>query len=146
MSALDLTPVMSKTVAFYTSRDIMLLQVCQWILQGWPSKGSPDFQPYTTRKDELSEQLGCVWWGSQLVILAKCQDSLLNELHMGNLGISQMKSFARCHIWCPKLDADIELCVRSCAKIMQVCLRLAHYIHGNGLEVHVDYAGMIKGK
>ena len=59
ISAVDLTPVASKTVAFYMSRDPVLLQVRKWILQKWPIKGS-DFQPYTTRKDELSEQFGCV--------------------------------------------------------------------------------------
>ena len=58
---------MSKTVAFYTSRDPMLSQVHKWILHGWPEKRFLDFQPYTTRKDELSEQLGCVLWGSQVV-------------------------------------------------------------------------------
>ena len=55
MSALDLTPVMSKTVAFYTSRDPVLSQLHKWILHEWPEKRSLDFQPYTTRKNELSE-------------------------------------------------------------------------------------------
>ena len=72
MSALDLTPVTSKTVAFYTARDPVLSQVCKWILQGGPSKGSSDFQPYTTRKDELLEYMSCVLWGSWVVIPAKC--------------------------------------------------------------------------
>ena len=72
MSALDLTPVTSKTVAFYTSRDPMFSQVRKCILHGWPEKRFLDFQPYTTRKDELLEQLGCVLWGSWVVIPAKC--------------------------------------------------------------------------
>ena len=38
MSVFDLTPVTSKTVAFYTSRDPVLSQVCKWILHGWPEK------------------------------------------------------------------------------------------------------------
>ena len=46
MSVLDLTPVTSKTIAFYTAKDPLLSQACKWILQGWP-----DFQTYTTRKD-----------------------------------------------------------------------------------------------
>ena len=43
MIALDLTPVTSKTVAFYTSRDPVLSQVRKWILHGWPEKRSLDF-------------------------------------------------------------------------------------------------------
>ena len=76
----------------------MLSQVRKWILHGWPEKRSLHFQPYTTRKDELSEQLGCVLWGSRVVIPAKCQDALLKELHESHPGISQMKSLARNHI------------------------------------------------
>ena len=89
MSALDLTPVTSKTVAFYTSRDPVLSQVRKWILHGWPGKKrSLDFQPYTTRKDELSEQLGCVLWRSRVVITAKCRDALLKELHESSRNFS----------------------------------------------------------
>ena len=114
MSALDLTPVTSRTVAFYTSRDPVLSQVRKWILHGWPEKLSLDFQPYTTRKDELLEQLGCVLWGLRVVIPAKCRDALLKELHESHPGISRMKSLACSHIWWSKMDADIELCVRNC--------------------------------
>ena len=77
-------------------------------------KKSLDFQPDTTRKDELLEQLGCVLWGSRVVIPAKCRDTLLKELHESLSGISRMKSLARSHIWRPKMDADIELYVRNC--------------------------------
>ena len=38
ISALDLTPVTSKTVAFYTSRNPVLSQVRKWILHGWQEK------------------------------------------------------------------------------------------------------------
>ena len=114
MSALDLTPVTSKTVAFYTSRDPILSQVRKWILHGWPKKRSLDFQPYTTRKDELSEQLDCVLWGSWVGIPAKYRDALLKELDESHPGISRMKSLVHNHIWQPKMDADIELLVRNC--------------------------------
>ena len=35
-STLHLTPVTSKPIAFYTSRDPVLSQVRKWILHGWP--------------------------------------------------------------------------------------------------------------
>ena len=144
---------MSKTVAFYTSRDPVLSQVRKWILHGWPEKRSLDFQLYTTRKDELSEQLGCVLWGSQAVIPAKCRDALLKELHESHPGISRMKSLARSHIWWPKMDADIELFVRNC----DMCQDSANMPQASALHpwewpgrlwfrVHMDYAGLIQGK
>ena len=45
MSALDLTPVTSKTVAFYTSRSPVLSQVRKWILHGWPEEDLFIFNP-----------------------------------------------------------------------------------------------------
>ena len=131
----------------------MLSKVRKWILHGWPGKRSLGFQPYTTRKDELSEQLGCVLWGSRVVIPAKCRDALLKELHESHPGISRMRSLARSHIWWPKMDADIELCVRNCgmcqdgANIPQAsALHLWEWPGRPRFRVHMDYAGPIQNK
>ena len=153
MSALDLTPVTSKTVAFYTSRNSVLSQVRKWILHGWPEKRSLDFQPYTTRKDELSEQQCCVLWGSRVVIPAKCRDTLRKELHESHPGIYRVKSLARSHIWWPKMAANIELCVRNCG----MCQESANMPQASALHpwewpgrpwfrVHMDFVGPIQGK
>ena len=116
-------------------------------------KRSLDFQPYTTRKDELSEQLGCVLWGSQVVIPAKCRDALLKELHENHPGISRMKSLAPSHIWWPKMDADIELFVRNCgmgqdsANMPQAsALHPWEWPGRPWFRVHMDSAGPIQGK
>ena len=57
--------------------------------KGIDTKGSPNFQPYTTRKDKLLEQLGCVLWGSWGVSRQKVGIPYF-KWHIGHLGISGM--------------------------------------------------------
>ena len=50
----------------------------------------------------------------RVVIPAKYQKSVLEELHLNHPGIVQMKALARLRVWWPTLDTDIEQLVRSC--------------------------------
>ena len=88
-----------------------------------------------------------------MVIPAKCRDALLKELRESHQGISRMRFLARSHIWCPKMDADIELFVRNC----EMCQDSANMPQAGALHpwewpkrpwfrVHMDYAGPIQGK
>ena len=97
--------------------------------------------------------MGCVLWGSWMVIPAKCRDALLKELHESHPGISRMKSLARSHIWWPKMDANIELFVRNCgmcedsANMPQVSsLHPWEWPARPWFRVHMDYAGSVQGK
>ena len=40
--------------------------------------------------------------------------AVLNELHSTHPGCSKMKSLARCYIWWPKMDSEIEQIVKQC--------------------------------
>ena len=58
---------------------------------------------------------------------------MLQELHGGHCGITRMKSLARTVVWWPKLDKEIDVMVRSCAKCQEqqedpptLPLKLAH--------------------
>ena len=84
---------------------------------------------------------------------AKCRDTLLKELHKGLSGISWTKSLARCHIWWPKFDIDIDLCVRNSGmcqdsvNMPQVwALHPWEWPERPWFRVHMDYAGQIKDK
>ncbi len=80
-----------------------------------------------------------------MVISAECRDTLLKELHMGHPEIS------RCHIWCSKLDADIELYMRRCGMCQDSAnMPQASALHPwecpgrPGFGVYMDYEGPIR--
>ena len=89
----------------------------QFVLQGWPLETGRDLKPYMDRKDELKIEQDCLMWGNLLVVVPKkLQEKVLEELHGGHIdiGVIKMKSLARCHIWWPGIDKDIEEITRSC--------------------------------
>ena len=61
-----------------------------------------------------SVQNGCVLWGSWVVVPSQGRQHVLEILHEGHLGVSQMKSLARGIVWWTNWDADQETLVRSC--------------------------------
>ena len=71
---------------------------------------------------------------------------------MVDTGITRMKSFARTVVWWPKLDKEIEIMVRSCAKCQeqQEDLPILLLIPWNWLThpwstLHIDYLGPFLG-
>ena len=54
-------------------------------------------------------------WGMRVIVPAKHRKQVLEELHIGHLGIVCMKSLARIHVWWPKIDQDIANMVRRCS-------------------------------
>ena len=98
-----------------TAKDPTLSCVHRFVLSGWPTqKLGQEFQPYVSRKNELSALDGCVLSSSRLVIPPKGRQPLLEELHNTHLGVSKMKALARSYIWSPGMDGDIENVVKSC--------------------------------
>ena len=151
---LDSSPATSEEVRNQTRTDPILAKILKFCETGWPTNttGDPDLIAYVRRKDELSVQNGCVLWGSRVVIPKKLRPDVLNELHSGHAGSSRMKELARCYVWWPNLDKDLEEMCKSC----QDCLSLratppkaelhpwewpSHPWH----RIHVDYAGPVNG-
>ena len=71
--------------------------------------------PYYYRKDQLTTEQGCILWGFRVVIPEKFRERLLNQIHEEHPGICKMKALARCYLWWPTLDKDIETKVKACA-------------------------------
>ena len=114
MEHLDDSPVTAQHVRTWTRKDPVLSTVLQYILHGWPVKCDDTLVPYSSRKNELSVHMGCVLWGSRVVLPPKARGSVLTELHEGPPGMTRMKSLARMYVWWPGLEKDIESTVSSC--------------------------------
>ena len=91
--------------------------------------------------------------GKPCVIPARGQQQLPEDLHNTHPGIVRMKSLARCYLWWPGLDDDIEAKVKSC----EVCQLLraapaAAPLHPWGWPekpwscIHIDHAGPFMGQ
>ena len=122
MDRLETLPVGADHVADWTASDPVLQRVVRRVHHGWGDKCSDkSLEPYYLRKDELSTHNGCVLWGNRVVIPTRGQQQLLEDLHNTHPGIVRMKSLARCYLWWPGLDDNIEAEVKSC----EVCQLLS---------------------
>ena len=152
LNMLDESPVTAEKIARWTLKDPILVQVRQFVEQGWPSEIAREFAPYSSRKEELSIQQGVLMWGTRVVVPPQARDTMLDELHFTHPGIVRMKGLARSYLWWPGLNEEIENKIRDC----NVC-----QLHNNippaaplhpwewpgqpWHRVHVDYAGPFEG-
>jgi hypothetical protein len=117
-TVLDSFPVTAKEIGTLTSKDPVLSRVYEFTLSGWPgylNAQQEALTPFSTRKDELSIEDGCVLWGRRVIIPSVLQERVLLEMHDGHPGMVKMKALARSFVWWPGLDADIEDVVRKCS-------------------------------
>ena len=141
-------------IADWTASDPVLQQVLRRVHHGWGDK-CPDksLKSYYLRKDELSTHNGCILWGNRVVIPARGQQQLLEDLHNTHPGIVRMKSLARCYLWWPRLDDDIEAKVKSCevCQLHRAALAPAPLHPWEWPEkpwpcIHIDHAGPFMGQ
>ncbi|XP_072161434.1 uncharacterized protein K02A2.6 [Bemisia tabaci] len=107
---------------------------------------------YTGRQAEYTQACDCLLWGHRLVIPAKLQKRILEELHLAHSGITKMKSLARSIVYWPNIDQHIEQLAKTC----EACLshskappKFSHpweYPTAPWERIHIDYAGPICGK
>ena len=53
--------------------------------------------------------------GIRVIIPTKLRNNLLNELHVGHVGIVEMKGLSRRLFWWPGLDSDNEQLAERCS-------------------------------
>ena len=89
----------ASVVAMETMRDPVLGMVLQFTQQGWRNNLEPVFQPYYSKRLELSHEDGILLWNSRVVVPESLQALLLADLHAEHLGMVKMKQLARKYFW-----------------------------------------------
>ena len=152
ISQLDRLPVTQNELRIAIRRDPILSQVVRFTKYGWPSDVGIELKPYWNRKTELTVQNDFLMWGIRVIVPPALREKVLEELHSGHSGMSRMKSLARCHVWCPCLDKEVEEVCKSCRSCQEVKLLpptapLHPWIWPDRpwQRVHVDFAGPFKG-
>jgi transposase InsO family protein len=91
-------------------------------------------------------------WKGRLIIPRKLRHVVLNILHEGHPGIVSMRSYARFHVWWPKMDSEIEQFVHCCKecqkhKNKEPELPLFSWTVPQipWSRIHIDYAGPYDG-
>ena len=85
----------ASVVAIEKMRDSVLGKVLQFTQQGWPNNPEPVFQPYYSKRLDLSYEDGILLWDSRVVVPELSQALLLTDLHAEHLGVVKMKQLAR---------------------------------------------------
>lgn len=131
-----------------TAKDVMLSQIHEYVLKGWPKKTDAHFKPYHQRRMELSVKDGCVLWGARVIIPTKGRDKILHQSHSG---MSRMKGLARSYVCWPGMDQDVEREVQYCEECQKhqkapPTAPLHPWPESPWSRIHVDYAGPFLGQ
>ena len=88
LSQMEQLPCLTHTeIRRETSKDKMLSQVYDCIMNGWADNDDPNLHAYFNRKNELTVSQGCIMWGCRVIIpkrfeieFWKCSIQLTQEL------------------------------------------------------------------
>ena len=98
-----------------TRRDPVLSRVVDFVLSGWPAHNPGDeFQPWSSRREELTVESWVLIWGSRVVVPTPLRQQELELLHESHPGSAHYKQLAWSYVWWQGLDADIEREVSNC--------------------------------
>lgn len=146
-------PVTFGEVQRVTAVDNNLKLVAEYNSKAWPNKVSSELNPFRLRKDCLSVESDCIFWGHRLVIPKLLRPAVLTEIHKTHQGICKMKGVARNYFWWPQLDKDVEDVANSCENCLQyrssppkVELINWDWPAEPWSRVHVDFMGPIFGR
>ena len=152
---LEKLPISSKDVEAAMKTDSTLLQVCEYIRNGWPAHKCnvpKAVQPYFQNRFQLTIHSGCILNGLQVVIPTTMRDTVMAELHDTHAGMVKTKSVAHMHFWWPGISNDIEQCIRQCEKCQvfkndpgRAPLHPWEAPSQAWERVHIDFAGPFKG-
>ncbi|GBN99199.1 hypothetical protein AVEN_196503-1 [Araneus ventricosus] len=111
-------PVKADEISQATLRDPVLSRVLNWVIKGW-LESEKECRIIYLKRHELSVHKNCLLWGNRVVVPEVLRRRVLDELHISHPGIEKMKSLARCYVWWPKIEEDIENHVGLCEPCQQ---------------------------
>ena len=90
----EISTVTVPQIKHWTDHDPVLAKVRNFVYNDWPRSINSEFQPFYSRRLELSIQDNCLLWGSHVIIPQPGKEKILSLLHEGHPGICKMKSLA----------------------------------------------------
>ena len=154
MLEMDSSPVDERELRMAARRDLVLSKLSCCVLKGWDRADScPELAQFKMHADELSTEGGCVLWGSRVLVPQALQGRVLKMLHDVHPVSSRLKALARCYVWWPGMDLQIEKLVKGCPTCQQHQSRPAgapphpwEHPVAPWQRVHIDYAGPLNGE
>lgn len=146
-------PLQLDDVREQTNKDILMKQVCNFVMFGWPKHCDQTLKPYYNCRYEISLENGCLMRGHKLIIPNQLRHTVLSELHRSHLGIIKTKCEARGRFWWPNIDKEIEVFIADCS----ICQTLRSAPPRVPLtpwplpdkpwqRIHIDFLGPINAK
>ena len=117
------------------------------------SENSEKLKDFVCRKNEFGVKLGCLLWGSRVVIPLKLREKVLSQLHDCHPGVSQMKALSRSFVWLPNIDRDIDNTVKNCRNCqmnknnpIKATIHQWKWTNKPWVRLNLDYAGSYHNK
>lgn len=111
VQSLPVSDVKTKQVRDELDKDTELQTVMKNMLTGWPRGSCPK---YFNIRAELSVANGLLLRDNRLVIPQSLRPEILRQIHEGHLGIEKCKRRARCSVYWPGINQDIENMAGKC--------------------------------
>ena len=102
-------------VAMETQKDPVLSKVLHFTQHGWPEKPEPAFQPYYSKRLDLTHEDGILLWTIKVIIPESLRSLLLRDLHAEHLSRVKIKQLTRKYLWWPRIDIEIKEIIKLCA-------------------------------
>jgi hypothetical protein len=138
-----------------TKKDKLLSKIIRYSYDGWPDVKliETDLKPFFMRRNEISIDRNCLFWGHRIIVPHSIKNEVLNELHKSHFGTSRMIDMAKSYFWWPKLNEEITNITKNCVN----CLAYRNAPPKTNLKpwpipptpwyrIHADYLGPLFGK
>ena len=143
-------PVKATDISKATTEGSVLSFVLDYVQHGnWPenNKVSKDLKPYYNIRHSLSSDSGCILIGNRVIIPEKYREYAMKLLHESHLGMTKMKATARCYVWWPGINQQIEDKVNNCEdclmnrdKPAEAPLHPWTWTSAKWERIHIDFA------